>query len=214
MRSVVVVVAVIVGLISFRVDAGPTPLNQQPMYGGREKNEDLKRSDETFLTGIMLQGYTKESGSKEVVDLGWKYFFKGDVATAMQRFNQAWLLNPENGDVYHGFAVVTAQRGGPMQEAEKYFQMAIAKPGVTPTAFADYARLLNMQGRFDDAIAQGQKALAVDSKAHNACIQISYAYLSQKDIAQACGWARRAKENGDIIDPPNYVEFVCKTSND
>ncbi len=145
------------------------------------------------------------------VELGWKYFFKGDVASAMTRFNQAWLLNPENGDAFHGFAVVTAQRGGPPQEAEKYFKIAASKPGVGSTALVDYARLLNMLGRHDEAISQGQGALAISPKARNASLQISYAYISKKDAAHACEWARKAKDNGDALDPPNYLDMVCRT---
>lgn len=210
MRKIITAVAVVAGLMAFRAEADPLPLNQQPMYGGQEKTEAMRKADEEFLTKITSMGYSRESGSKKSVELGWQYFFKGDVATAMMRFNQAWFLNPENGDVYHGFAVATAQRGGPMQDAEKYFRVAVSKLGVNPTAYVDYARLLNMQGRFDDAIAQGQSALAAASKVPNARAQISYAYYSKKEAGQACRWGRQAKENGDAIDPPNYVEVICE----
>jgi tetratricopeptide (TPR) repeat protein len=209
-RKVIAAVAVIAGLLAFQVAADPLPLNQQPMYGGQEKTEAMGKADEEFLAKITSMGFTRESGSKKSVELGWQYFFKGDVTTAMMRFNQAWFLNAENGDAYHGFAVVTAQRGGPMQEVEKYFKMALTKPGVTPTAYVDYARLLNMQGRHDDAIAQGQNAISVAPKVRNARAQISYAYYSKKDAGQACRWGRQAKENGDAIDPPNYVETICE----
>lgn len=209
-RKVVTAIMVVTGVMAFRAEADPLPINLQPMYGGQEKTETMKKSDEEFLAQNASMGYTRESGSKKCVELGWQYFFKGDVDTAMKRFNQAWLLNHDNGDAYHGFAVITAQRGGSAQEVEKYFRMALTKPEVTPTAYSDYARLLNMQGRHDEAIAQGQTALAVSPKARNARAQISYAYYSKKDAGQACRWGRQAKENGDAIDPPNYLAVICE----
>lgn len=185
------------------------PVNQQPMYGGVEKTEAMKEADEQFLSRVAGMGYTREAGSRKSVDLGWRYLFDGDATSAMTRFNQAWLQNPENGDAYHGFAVVTAQRGGPPEEVEKYFKLAAAKPGVGATALVDYARFLNMLGRHDEAIAQGRNALAVSPAARNARIQISYAYISLEDAAQACDWGRQARDNGDHIEPPDYLATVC-----
>lgn len=210
MNKLALGVALLGLLVAFRSEAEPLPPNQQPMYGGIEKTEAMKKADEDFFATVANMGHTRESGSKKSVDLGWQYFFRGDVATAIQRFNQAWLLNPENGDAYHGFAVVTAQRSGPPAEAEKYFRMAASKPGIGATALVDFARFLNMLGRYDEAIEQGQAALAASPKAQNARMQISYAFVSKRDAAQACHWAKQAKENGDRVDPPDYLETVCR----
>lgn len=207
MRRVLASVTIAAALTAF---SKPLPVDQQPMYGGQERTEAMKKADDEFLEKVASMGYTRESGSAKSVELGWQYFFKGDIATAMRRFNQAWLLNSENGDVYHGFAVVTAERGGSLQEAERYFRMALTKAGVDPYVYVDYARLLNVHGRFDDALVQGQNAIAADPRTRNARIQISYSYYSKKDASNACYWGRQAKEHGDVIDPPNYVEGICE----
>lgn len=209
MRKILSLLIVMVLPGTFACRAESLPINQLPMYGGMPKNEAMKRADEEFIAKAIQNGQTREGASKTSVLLGWQYFSKGDLATAMKRFNQAWLLNPESGEAFHGFAVVTAQRGGSYQEAEKYFKIAISKPGVWPNAFVDYARLLNLTGRFDEAIAQGKKALAISSKAQNARLQISFAYSNKKDNSQACGWGRQAKENGDIFNEPDYLDKVC-----
>lgn len=192
-----------------RGEAQSPPVNEQPMYGGVEKTAAMKQADAAFLEKVAAMGYTCEQGARKSVELGWKYFFGGDTATAMARFNQAWLQDPENSEVYHGFAVVTFARGEPPEEAERYFRLAISKPGVGATVFVDYARLLNLLGRHDEAIAQGENALAVSPTAENARLQISYAYMAKADAAKACEWGRRAKDNGDRIGAPNYLEMAC-----
>lgn len=208
MRKSAVIIALLSLLVALPCRADSLPVNQQPMYGGVEKTEAMKRADQDFLSSVAKMGYSKEAGSEKSVALGWQYFSKGDVTTAMTRFNQAWLQNPENGNAFHGFAVVTAQRGA-LAESEKYFKMAVSKPGVQVTAFVDYAHLLNMKGSFDEAIVQAKKALLLSPTARNARIQISYSFLSKREPAPACDWARQAKANGDDIIPPDYVEAVC-----
>lgn len=195
---------------SLAVRAESRPVGEQPMFGGVELTAAMKKANDDFLAAIEKTGLTRERASSQTAALGWQYFSKGDLSTAIKRFNQTWLLNPDNGNAYHGFAVVTAQRAGPLSDVEKYFRIAVSKPGVSPTAHVDFARLLNMTGHFDDAIAQAEKALAISPTARNAFSQISYAHYGKKDVAGACEWARRARENGNELDPPSYFETVCR----
>ncbi len=42
--------------------------------------------------------------------MGWRvHLQKKGVATAMKRFNQAWLLDPDSGDAFRGFAVMVME---------------------------------------------------------------------------------------------------------
>jgi tetratricopeptide (TPR) repeat protein len=191
------------------VVAEPLPIDQQPMYGGVERADALKQREAVdFVAQIDRTGEPHAQAARRIANNAWADFLSGDVAFAMTRFNQAWLLDPENGDVYHGFAVMTAQRGGAPAEAERFFKLAISKPKVSPTTYVDYAHLLTLQGRFDESLAQAQKALALSPTARNARSQISYAYMSKHDQAKACEWARKAHENGDALQK-GYLEGVC-----
>src|ERR1019366_9032346 len=44
--------------------------------------------------------------SEILIRLGFNYLYKGDLKTSMFRFNQAWLLDPENENVYWGFGAI------------------------------------------------------------------------------------------------------------
>ena len=48
--------------------------------------------------------------SEDAADKGWAYLQRGDPETAMKRFNQAWLLCPENVGATWGMAIVEFER--------------------------------------------------------------------------------------------------------
>ena len=49
--------------------------------------------------------------SVDASDRGWTYARQHELDTAMRRFNQAWLLNPDNAEALWGMAIVQFQRG-------------------------------------------------------------------------------------------------------
>ena len=82
-------------------------INTVPMYGGRPKVP----ADQEFIETATKEAGSKEIASQQYVELGRNYLDTGHPKTAMKRFNQAWLLNPNNADVFLGFgSVALAQR--------------------------------------------------------------------------------------------------------
>lgn len=186
------------------------PANQLPMYGGIEKTDAQKKADEKLIASLKDGGFTLEQGSDNAVKSGWVAFHKKDrdLATAMKRFNQAWLLDPENGDAYHGFALVLAERKSPPDEVEKYFRLALSKPRVGINSHVDYGRFLWTQKKYPESLAQLQKSLEIDPKAWKARSHISFVYYKMGDYASACEWARKARENKDPLED-GYLEDMC-----
>jgi Tfp pilus assembly protein PilF len=183
--------------------------NEMPMYGGINKNEKMKKADADLIAAIEKAGYSRQSGSQDAVRKGWLYFEKGDLSTAMKRFNQAWLLDPENGDVYHGFALIVHQRDNAISEAEKYFKMALSKSRVSVNAYVDYGRFLWAQNRYDESLIQLDKAIEISPKVYNARSNISFVYFKKGDFIQACKWAKAAKDNNDQLES-GYLEAMCR----
>jgi len=97
----------------------PTGMNEIPMYGNAKFTEKQKEANDKFLQDMLTSGYTNESGSNEVVKTGFRYLNRGDFSTSIKRFNQGWLLNPENPEVYSGFGIWY----GKQQEYEKAVEM-------------------------------------------------------------------------------------------
>jgi len=63
-----------------------------------------------------------------VIEQAWSFFDAGDTDTAMRRFNQAWLLDAENADVYWGMGLIENRRGN-TDSAVALFQEGIAHNG-------------------------------------------------------------------------------------
>lgn len=126
--------------------AGLNP-NLLPMFGGIEKNATQLAADESFINDVIKAVGSKDKGSEAFVQKGWEAFFeKRDPATAMMRFNQAWLLNPRNPDVLWGFGVVSGAMNNTdnsvkflRQAAEKLSNNArvLVDLGFSLTLFAD-----------------------------------------------------------------------------
>ena len=77
-----------------------TPINELPMYGGREKTPAMREADAQFVQDSTADGTSREAASREMAQLGWQYFYRNDFSTAMKRFNQAWLLDPNDPEAY------------------------------------------------------------------------------------------------------------------
>ena len=197
-------------LYLFTTQAHPQlPAGEMPMYGSAGKTRKLTERDAAFIASIEKAGKTRQAVAKDVIRQAWEAYGQTDYKSAIRKFNQAWLLDPENGDAYHGFALISTVRDKDAVEAEKFFRMAVAKPGVSATAYVSYGRFLWIVERLDESLAQLQKALAVSPTAHDARLHIARVYYKKKDYGKACEWARGAKANNDDL-PPDFLEDMCK----
>src|SRR5260221_9416180 len=121
--------------------AAAVSLNEQPMFGNQPKTPQMLVADAQFLAAAEKYG-TRAQVSDKSVQLGWQYFSKHDIPTAMKRFNQAWLLDPDNGDAFHGFAVLVMARDHDATQADALFQQGLIKPRQSPGIYLDYGRFL------------------------------------------------------------------------
>ncbi len=220
------VLLVLSGLLLGCLPEGPTdlPKNEQPMYGGMYQSEpknatelarveELKAADRDFIESVMAAGHTEQFASNYAVDRGWSFFRDGDYSTAIKRFNQAWLLDKENGDAYYGFALVTIVRDELEEEAESFFLTALSKPNVSVDAYVDYGRFLWSTDRLDESTEILLEAIAILPTARNAHSHLSHVHYLKRDFSEACRWGRRADSNGDELED-GYLEYVCGMARD
>jgi Tfp pilus assembly protein PilF len=172
--------------------AASYPLNEQPMFARQSKTPAEQAADQKFFDSVAKLGYSRPQGSDKSVQLGWQYFFsKHDIATAMKRFNQAWLLDPDNGDAFHGFALLVMARDNDAAQADALFQQGLAKPRQSPGIYLDYGRFLLTVKRPADAIAPLRHAVAVPDMGPDAEALLTLALYESGDVAAAC--AEKAK---------------------
>ncbi len=83
-------------------------INLLPMYGGVEKTPAQIKADADFIdSATKYSGGSKEVAAANIIKGAQEFTRQGDYLNAMKRFNQAWLLDPDNSDVYKGYLSVT-----------------------------------------------------------------------------------------------------------
>jgi tetratricopeptide (TPR) repeat protein len=113
-------------------------VGELPLYGGfdRQSFPELKAKDEQFIVDTEKRYGSREKGSEAFVERGVQYYFEGNSVMAMKQFNQAWLLSPNNPDVFWGFATVLHGKAK-YCEAKAQIDRALSLNLSNPIALAD-----------------------------------------------------------------------------
>lgn len=122
------------------------PINELPMYGERVKTTAQIRADKAFIKTATKGGKSREDAAEYFAQTAWNSFYKGDQTTAIRRFNQAWLLDPNNQHALWGFAVIAGGRDQ-IEEAIRFFRMAIENGPENSSLRRDYKFALKELGK-------------------------------------------------------------------
>jgi tetratricopeptide (TPR) repeat protein len=96
-----------------------------PMFGQPKipRPDHLKKADEAFIRDSTLRYGSRLAASNALANQGWTAIRNKQADVAMQRFNQAWLLNPKNFSAFWGFGAVLSARGQ-LAEAIEHLETA------------------------------------------------------------------------------------------
>jgi len=109
-------------------------VNELPLFGETQKSPEAIAADQRFVDSAVKAVGSKEAAARMATFRGWQHLKQGDMEVAIQSFNQAYLLQPDNVEVHWGLAVATTQQGK-FDVAVRLFQRALV---IEP----DNARLL------------------------------------------------------------------------
>jgi Tfp pilus assembly protein PilF len=135
--------------------AAAQPVDQLPMYGGLDRNSDpsLRAADEKLVADTIQHYGSREKASAAFVGNGFAFYGRDDLANAMRRFNQAWLLDPNNPEIYFGFAVVLHDKGKNC-EAVTQFEKAASFGRYVQGMAPDAARVIVLCAIADKALSE------------------------------------------------------------
>lgn len=74
-----------------------------PAYGGRPKNAGQLASDSAFVAQMLSANPDRHACAEHLLDLGFDHLKKGDMVSAMYRFNHAYLMEPGNPRIRRGY---------------------------------------------------------------------------------------------------------------
>lgn len=140
--------------------ANAQPVDLFPMYAGYDRASvaELRAADEKLIVETTRHFGSREKASAAFIGNGFAYYGRNDLANAMRRFNQAWLLDPNNPEVYFGFAVVLHDRGK-FCDASAQFEKAASFGRYIPGMAPDAARALVLCAVEDKSLSGDAKAL-------------------------------------------------------
>lgn len=168
------------------------PPDEQPFFGFVVKDTAQRAADETFVKAMIEATGTREKAFDEASNRGWRALSKGNAGEAAKRFNQAFLLAPEQSRVYHGFAAVAQIRFRDAGFAEELFGIARQQPNPLKTLNADYGRALLIAKRPRDAQPVLEQAVKDTPDLGDAWVNLAWARLQNGDSAAACAAADEA----------------------
>lgn len=155
--------AALLGLHLVFVAACAVPIHEMahlPMYGGMDRQAvpAFKSADEKLIEGSIQAFKTRELASEVSVDHGFKFVAQKEYSMAMKRFNQAWVLNPDNPQVYWGFGTVLVERRQPCDAVPLLEKALSYKTSNTELVVRAYTACAETNGR----LTSGEKALLLE----------------------------------------------------
>ena len=183
------VLLVIVSCISASCPEG---INLLPRYGYKKKCAEQLAFDSEFLAECDKKFPNRKEAALYYVGAGWSYFGKNDLNTAMKRFNQAWLLDSTNAEVYSGFGQVTGMKGqfkSSIVELEKSLSIDSNNPKALQsiaTSYGQYFFQTKDETYLQKCIASLKRCVRIEPNNARAFGQLTgaYSYMVQKDSAR------------------------------
>lgn len=186
-------------------EARDLPVNEQIMYGEVERTAPLMEANEVFFLRVEEAGVTREQASEQFAELGWKFLGQGDVSTAARRFNQAWLLDPDNHLTYWAFGILAFDRDNNVDLSSTMFEKALSLKQDSGI-YADYGRVCEMAGQLDKAIELFRKGLDADPGQKGCYVGFMRIYDAKGDWQSVRQWLRRGETAG-VFSPQEVARY-------
>ncbi len=197
-----------------------------PKYGHIPKTEGQKNSDKEFIETTLKQFPTSRKASDHLIELGFKYLYN-DIKTAMYRFNQAYLLDSTNSDIYWGYGAVYMTLGD-LENARIQYVAGLKTAPENTHLLTDYGTLFmaqyyglqpidgqNALTQLDSAIIYLTRSYLLDNKDQNTTFKLSACYYQKKDCINAWKYYEECKLLGGqpiTDDFTNALKEQCKNA--
>jgi len=143
MSSIVLLSGCLVNPYSQKTKNDDARIDEVPMYGGidRSKYPKLKAGDEKFIADVSKAFGSREQAADKWVNQGYRFYNNNQLGMAMRRFNQAWLLDPKNAEIYAGYGGVLSDQKKHCDAAKMMAKALTLNPPTFQGIYTDAARL-------------------------------------------------------------------------
>ncbi len=174
-----------------------------PMYGQPDvpRPDFLKDADQEFIdSAIQKFGGSREIASDAWANVGEEFLKKGKLHYAMRRYNQSWLLDPQNYLPYWGFGRILLERDE-FDGAIKHFEtalrlvdddhekVALLSDAAVAYSYAGWNAALNAPRGGDNYYAKAngyfEQSTTLDSSYPNSWRRWTFSLVREKNYARA-----------------------------
>jgi len=192
------------------------PKNELPMYGGMPFTPAEESANKLFLAmTLATSGGSKEKAYQSMLESAWHWYFQKNYSTAMKRFNQAWLINPNDPRVFSGYGAIADARGN-RQEAIAWYRKGaeMGDPHAQYNLADEYFFGRTLKTNYVEAAKWYRKAADQNVNLALNMIGVCYQYGLgvPRSTAEAQQWYKKADEKGGI--PPKRLKMRQPTPED
>jgi tetratricopeptide (TPR) repeat protein len=175
-----------------------------PRYGHLTKTSGEINSDSAFIKEIMSQPKfkTRHEASNHLIGLGFQYFYQDDLKAAMYRFNQAYLLDTLNTDIFWGYGAIY-MRFGMLGLAADQYKTGLRIDSTNTHLLTDLGTMFQAQyyrlefpESLDSAIYYMNKSFEINSKDQNTLFKLSVCHWNKGDCKNAWKFYNLCKAQG------------------
>jgi Tfp pilus assembly protein PilF len=154
-----------------------------PKYGEVPKTKEQKLADQELIDDYVKQEGSRMKAFELLVRLGFNYLYKGDLKTAMYRFNQAWILEPENANCFWGFGAIYFTFGD-YENALKQYDEGLKVDANSSGILTDKATIFmtkymnnHIENDYNEALTLFRKSYSISPKNQNTLFKLSVCYF-------------------------------------
>jgi tetratricopeptide (TPR) repeat protein len=162
-----------------------------PEYGNVQKSKQQIEADQKLIAYELKENGTNRKASDKLISLGFDYLYRGDIKVAMYRFNQAYLLDPTNENIYWGFGAIYFTFDDTNEALRQYSKGLATNPNnsnILTDKATIYMTFFEKKGDSEDyniALSLFNKSYAIDPLNQNTLFKLSAAYLYKNDCKNA-----------------------------
>jgi len=187
-----------------------------PRYGGRDKTAEQLASDSAFVAQTLAVEPDRRKASEGLTQLGFQLLREGNLVHAMYRFNQAWLLDPSEPEIFRGYGAFFMALDRSTDAGQEYAYGLMVDSVNVPLMVDFSAAILAEQHQMETkdpekadlmlsaAIRLLERAMRFDPKSAEAAFKLSVCHVVKKECAEAWRYHDLAVSLGSTSITPKF----------
>jgi tetratricopeptide (TPR) repeat protein len=224
-KYTLVIIAILIGHSSFAQQISykewqkqaKTEIRLLPEYGNVPKTQGQKAADEELIQAELKQEGTRRKASDHLITMGFNNLYSSDLKAAMYRFNQAWLLDPKNANVYWGYGAIYFTFNDTEEALRQYNKGLILDPNSSviltdkATMYMSLFQIKHNKDYLTKAITLFNQSYKIDPLNQNTLFKLSAYYYYNNDCKNAWRYYTECMKLGGQQITAGYGDALKKT---